>query len=122
MRINLDTTRGNLTRIDNVLNQMPERLKNVEAQLQTLYAQVEAAKAELGKPFPQEAELRQKSERLAELNTLLDMDGKGSQERTAGESAVAKSSRPSVLEKLRSMSASEPPHSTKNHHRTEEIR
>ena len=114
--------RGNLTRIDNVLNQMPERLKNVEAQLQTLYAQVEAAKAELGKPFPQEAELRQKSERLAELNTLLDMDGKGSQERTAGESAVAKSSRPSVLEKLRSMSATEPPHSTKNHHRTEEIR
>ena len=114
--------RGNLTRIDNVLNQMPERLKNVEAQLQTLYAQVEAAKAELGKPFPQEAELRQKSERLAELNTLLDMDGKGSQERTAGESAVAKSSRPSVLEKLRSMSATESPHSTKNHHRTEEIR
>ena len=114
--------RGNLTRIDNVLNQMPERLKNVEAQLQTLYAQVEAAKAELGKPFPQEAELRQKSERLAELNTLLDMDGKGSQERTAGESAVAKSSRPSVLEKLRSMSATEPLHSTNNHHRTEEIR
>ena len=114
--------RGNLTRIDNVLNQMPERLKNVDAQQQTLYAQVESAKAELGKPFPQEAELRQKSERLAELNTLLDMDGKGSQERTAGESAVAKSSRPSVLEKLRSMSATEPPHSTKNHHRTEEIR
>ena len=114
--------RGNLTRIDNVLNQMPERLQNVEVQLQTLYAQVEAAKAELGKPFPQEAELRQKSERLAELNTLLDMDGKGSQERTAGESAVAKSCRPSVLEKLRSMSATEPPHSAKNHHRTEEIR
>ena len=114
--------RGNLTRIDNVLNQMPERLKNVDAQQQTLYAQVESAKAELGKPFPQEAELRQKSERLAELNTLLDMDGKGSQERTAGESAVAKSSRPSVLEKLRSMSATEPPHSAKNHHRTEEIR
>jgi len=96
--------RGNLTRIDNVLAAMPERLQSVRNKLDNLYAQVEAAKAELGKPFPQEAELRQKSERLAELNALLDMDGKGEQVRTAGEIAVAKGRKPSVLKKLREVS------------------
>lgn len=67
--------RGNLTRIDNALAGMPDRLKAVRAQLDNLYQQQAAAKAELGKPFPQEAELQQKSARLAELNALLDMDG-----------------------------------------------
>lgn len=100
---------------------MPERLKSAEAQLQTLYTQVETAKAELGKPFPQETELREKSARLTELNALLDMDGKGSQERTAGET-VARSPRPSVLEKLHSLSTAEPSHSPQARHRTEEIR
>ena len=60
---------------------------------------MENARAEIGKPFPQEAELRQKSERLAELNSLLDMDGKGSQQQIGNE-AVAKSTCPSVLNKL----------------------
>ena len=60
--------RGNLTRIDNALAAMPERLKNVQSQLDNLYSQMETAKVEVGKPFPQEAELQQKSARLAELN------------------------------------------------------
>ena len=64
--------RGNLPRIDNALAALPERLKAVQAQLDNLYQQQAAAKAELGKPFPQEAELQRKSARLAELNTLLD--------------------------------------------------
>ena len=64
--------RGNLVRIDNVLNNMPERLTAQKARTENLYAQIDAAKAELGKPFPQETELRDKSARLAELNAESD--------------------------------------------------
>ena len=39
-----------------------------------LYNQQEAAKAEVGKPFPQEAELTAKSQRLAELDAALNME------------------------------------------------
>lgn len=66
--------RGNLTRIDNALSQMPQRLEAVKNQLDNLYQQQAAAKAEVGKPFPQEQELRDKSARLAELDVLLNMD------------------------------------------------
>ena len=69
--------RGNLTRIDNALSQMPQRLEAVKNQLDNLYQQQAAAKAEVGKPFPQEQELRDKSARLAELDVLLNMDGRG---------------------------------------------
>ena len=90
--------RGNLTRIDNALSQMPQRLEAVKNQLDNLYQQQAAAKAEVGKPFPQEQELRDKSARLAELDVLLNMDGRG---RPAPEAVLAKSSRPSVLEGLK---------------------
>ena len=90
--------RGNLTRIDNALGQMPQRLEAVKNQLDNLYQQQAAAKAEVGKPFPQEQELRDKSARLAELDVLLNMDGRG---RPAPEAVLAKSSRPSVLEGLK---------------------
>lgn len=79
---------------------MPERLKNVQSQLDNLYSQMETAKAEVGKPFPQEAELQQKSARLAELNAELDIDGKSTDQRQAAKT-IAKSERPSVLDKLR---------------------
>ena len=36
--------------------------------------QIEAAKAEVSKPFPQETELKTKSARLAELDAALNMD------------------------------------------------
>ena len=42
--------------------------------LDNLYKQQAAAKEEVGKPFPQEAELREKSARLAELDAALNMD------------------------------------------------
>ena len=91
--------RGNLVRIDNALAGMPERLVAVKAQLDNLFAQQEAAKEEVGKPFPQEDELRQKSARLAELDSLLNIDGRHGQEQE--EQAIAKSARPSLLEGLK---------------------
>ena len=93
--------RGNLVRIENELAQLPLRLNGTKAQLQNTYTQMENSKAEIGKPFPQEAELRQKSDRLAELNILLDMDGKGKSQQTTDRAIVAKSDRPSVLDKLK---------------------
>ena len=94
--------RGNLTRIDNVLNSMPDRLQNVRNTLDALTAQMEAAKAELGKPFPQEEELRVKSARLAELNAELNIDERTPMEQLADESAIsAKAERPSVLARLK---------------------
>ncbi len=90
--------RGNLTRIDNALAQMPQRLESVKAQLDNLYQQQAAAKEEIGRPFPYEDELREKSARLTELDTLLNIDSKAPGQQ---ETIVAKSTRPSVLEGLR---------------------
>jgi len=98
--------RGNLTRIDNALNGMNDRLATVQGKLDSLYAQMETAKQELGKPFPQEAELKQKSARLAELNIALNIDDKTPLEAMAEEAPpraeIAKSAKPSVLQKLHS--------------------
>ena len=89
--------RGNLVRIDYVLGKMPDRLTAIKAQLDNLFAQQDAAKQEVGKPFPQEDELREKSARLAELDALLNIDGgHGGQEQ-----AIADCARPSVLEGLK---------------------
>ncbi|MCC8156812.1 MAG: DEAD/DEAH box helicase family protein, partial [Oscillospiraceae bacterium] len=93
--------RGNLTRIDNALAGIPKRLKTALDRLDNLYAQMENAKAELGKPFPQENELRVKSARLAELNAELNIDEKTSMERVAEEPALKQTSRSSVLAKLK---------------------
>ena len=93
--------RGNLVRIDNALAQMPERYKTVQGRLENVQAQLATAKAELGKPFPQEAELKEKSARLAELNAALNIDDRTPLEQAA-ENVVAK--RPSVLGKLKAPS------------------
>ena len=90
--------RGNLTRIDNALSQMPQRLEATKAQLDNLYQQQAAAKEEVGKPFPYEDDLRVKSARLVELDTLLNLDGRS---RSQPESVIAKSARPSVLDSLK---------------------
>ena len=108
--------RGNLTRIDNALAQMPQRLEAVKNQLDNLYQQQAAAKAEVGKPFPQEQELRDKSARLAELDVLLNMDGRG---RPAPEAVLAKSSRPSVLEGLKRPVPPRCPEKKPKHHEQE---
>ena len=96
--------RGNLTRIDNALNAMSDRLQNVRNTLDALTAQMETAKAELGKPFPQEDELRTKSARLAELNAELNIDDRTPMEQMAEDAPAvqsAKAERPSVLAKLK---------------------
>ena len=101
--------RGNLIRIDNALAGMETRLARVQEKLDSLYAQMETAKAELGKPFPQEQELKEKSARLAQLNIELNIDDRTPMEAMAeiadSEPEVrpavrAKSERPSVLTKL----------------------
>lgn len=102
--------RGNLVRIENALDKMPERLRSVQEQLENLYNQQAAAKAEVGKPFPQEQELTAKTARLIELDMELNLDGKGQPQ---PEQAIAKSARPSVLDRLKAPpvhSALEKPH------------
>ena len=109
--------RGNLTRIDNALAQMPQRLEAAKAQLDNLYQQQAAAKEEVGKPFLYEEELRSKNARLVELDTLLNIDGKG---QAHAEAVVAKSARPSVLDHLKRPAT---PHSTdKKPKQHEEVR
>ena len=67
---------GNIIRLDNFLNNFPERITAAENELATLHQQQAAAQIEVEKPFPQEEELAEKSARLAELNTQLDVDEK----------------------------------------------
>ena len=101
--------RGNLIRIDNALAGMETRLARVQEKLDSLYAQMETAKAELGKPFPQEQELKEKSARLAQLNIELNIDDRtpieamsevSDDEPEVYPAVSAKSERPSVLVKL----------------------
>ena len=68
---------GNITRIGNVLENMSKQLEDAIAKLANVEQQLETAKIEVEKPFPQEQELNDKLARLTELNSLLDMDEKG---------------------------------------------
>ena len=68
---------GNLQRLSNALEAMNGRMGIVEEKLANVEHQLETAKVEVTKPFPQEAELSEKLERLAQLNALLNMDEKG---------------------------------------------
>lgn len=90
---------GNIIRIDNALADLPARLEAVRVQLDSLYQQMDDAKKELGKPFPQEQELQQKSVRLAELDAELNIDA--GQPEIPAEEETAKRERPSVLENLK---------------------
>ena len=104
--------RGNLTRLDNALAGIPARLERGQEQLETLQNQQAAAQVELTKPFPQEAELAEKSARLAELDAALSMDNELSQEGAEVEEEIEgtdKSERPSVLEDLKKRAAGIPP-------------
>jgi hypothetical protein len=73
--LGLDSS-GNITRINNAFDKISERLASSEAQLQNLHEQMENTKIELQKPFAFEAELAEKSARLAELDSLLNIDGR----------------------------------------------
>ena len=70
-----EDAKGNLLRLDHALAAIPKRLEDAKAHLTELETQRDAAQAELGKPFPQEQQLREKSARLAELNAILDLEG-----------------------------------------------
>ena len=92
--------RGNLIRIENALDAIPRRIDAANNQLQNLLQQMEAAKAEIEKPFPQEEELQAKSQRLSELDAALNMDSShASRQENEPERA-------SVLERLRHASHS----------------
>lgn len=65
---------GNITRLDNALEGLPKRLEMNEQELDNLKNQFEAAKEDVERPFPQEEELKTKTERLNELNALLNVD------------------------------------------------
>ena len=67
---------GNITRLDNKMNELPDNLSRCREVLETVKSQLESAKIEVQKGFPQEKELEEKVARLGELNALLDMDKK----------------------------------------------
>ena len=104
-RVALGTdARGNITRLDNALASVPDRLEKAKEQLSNLYNQQEATKSELGKPFPQETELTAKSQRLAELDAALNMEDSAD-----SRDELSNTDRPSVLADLKSKSEQIPP-------------
>ena len=115
---------GNLQRLSNALEAMSGKMADVEQKLSNVEHQLETAKVEVTKPFPQEEELKEKLERLSELNALLNMDEKGDAAMVMGDDependepgnvpevgkpelvADSSKSRISVKEKLAEMSA-----------------
>ena len=91
---------GNIIRLDNSLNNFPERITAAENELATLHQQQAAAQIEVEKPFPQEEELAEKSARLAELNAQLDVDEKSHEPEQDEEEQEDTPRRPSVLAAL----------------------
>ncbi len=65
---------GNISRIDNMISSLPDKMVGCKERLADTKNQLENAKTEVERPFPQKEELSKKNERLAELNALLDMN------------------------------------------------
>ena len=98
-----DDARGNITRLDNAIDNFADRIADAENALQNLEQQKQAAEVEVAKPFAQEEELAEKSARLAELNALLNIDRDRSSSQDAPEETKEEESpaaRPSVLAAL----------------------
>ena len=98
-----DDARGNITRLDNAIDNFADRIADAENTLQNLEQQKQAAEVEVAKPFAQEEELAEKSARLAELNALLNIDRDRSSSQDAPEETEeteAPATRPSVLAAL----------------------
>ena len=70
---------GNMQRIHNTLSSIDRKLTESKQKLETVQQQLATAQEEVKKPFPKEAELNEKIERLSELNALLNMDEKGNE-------------------------------------------
>ncbi|MCD7813751.1 MAG: SNF2-related protein, partial [Lachnospiraceae bacterium] len=122
--------RGNLIRLDNALNNIPAKMEQAQEKLETLEQQQEAAREEVGKPFPQEKELAEKSARLAELDADLNMDDHSSADRDSMETEPAfedknvgyedAGDRRSVLADLKQKAGQMPPPGRNNDWRREE--
>ena len=98
-----DDARGNITRLDNAIDNFADRIADAENALQNLEQQKQAAEIEVAKPFVQEEELQEKSARLAELNALLNIDRDRSSSQDdpeETEEAETPAARPSVLAAL----------------------
>ena len=98
-----DDARGNITRLDNAIDNFADRIADAENALQNLEQQMQAAEVEVAKPFAQEEELAEKSARLAELNALLNIDRDRSSSQDAPEETEeteTPATRPSVLAAL----------------------
>ena len=89
---------GNILRVENAIASLDKKLDTNRARLEDLERQTENAREELEKPFPQEAELAEKSARLIELNAELDMENSAPPEPVAEEN---EDERPSLLAKLK---------------------
>ena len=89
--------RGNVTRIENALTALDKKLGALNTRLSDLERQVENAREELEKPFPQEDELREKSARLVELNAELDMENTAEPQEAEKPSVLAKLKEPIPL-------------------------
>ena len=99
----VDDARGNITRLDNAIDNFADRIADAENALQNLEQQKQAAEVEVAKPFAQEEELAEKSARLAELNALLNIDRDRSSSQDAPEETEeteTPATRPSVLAAL----------------------
>ena len=98
-----DDARGNITRLDNAIDNFADRIADAENALQNLEQQKQAAEVEVAKPFAQEEELVEKSARLAELNALLNIDRDRSSSQDVPEETEeteTPATRPSVLAAL----------------------
>ena len=97
---------GNITRINNALVGLATRETDARRKLATVKTQLEDAKSEVGKPFPKEAELKEKLARLQELNAILNLDERGTGEMVVGEETISQAevatakSRPSIHDRL----------------------
>ena len=94
-----DDARGNITRLDNAIDNFADRIADAENALQNLEQQKRAAEVEVAKPFAQEEELAEKSARLSELNALLNIDRSSAQD-SPEKTEETPTARPSVLAAL----------------------
>ena len=117
--------RGNVLRIDNALEQIPRRLEQARAALDDLYHQQDAANLEIEKPFPQEAELQEKSLRLAELDATLNMEAEPSVEPICEEGAEELSElsgKPSIQARMEKVRKDLEPEADRKQHYYEKVR
>ena len=112
-----DDVVGNILRINNALEKIPKNLEGQKRGLENLQKDLETARQEVEKPFPQEAELETKSARLSQLNIELDNDGGAGLPSQDGNEAPARDGsnppmpqgdKPSIIQSIRSYTAPAP--------------